>query len=1337
MNLESEMSLPLTTAQRGLWVSQKIGAADAIWNIAEMLEICGPVQPVIFTRALWQVTREAEILRVGVIEHHGQPRQFVRPVYNGNFSFLDVSYEANPRAAAEAWMLAELTRPVDLAHEPLWVSALFKAADDRYYWYQRAHHVALDGYGGGLIARRVAELYTAYMEGREPESCEFGPLKELLEAEATYRDSSRLHRDREFWKEKLADLPEAVSLARGSHRGSVGGLQRSTGHLSIATVEHLRELGKQTSTSLPQMLIGLVAAYYHRATGAHDLVIGMPVSARMSAQLRNCPGMVANAVAIRLSFTPGMTAVDLFAQVAQAVRQTLRHQQYRYEDVRRDIGLVTKGQHFAWLGVNIEPFDYQLSFAGARAISHNVTNGSVEDLTVFIYDRGDGSELRFDFDANPALYSMPELDEHRRRLLLLVEAVLADPSQALQDIDILGVEERHRLLHEWNATEASHSLISLPALIASQAVLNPNAPALIFENATVTYRELHERSVKQARQFIADGILPGDIVAVMLPRSEQWIVVLLAIMRTGATYLPIDPKGPRDRIAMMLDDASPIALVASRELGEQFAVAGMMALRPEGLSALPAGVPSEPDHFDADATAYVLYTSGSTGKPKGVEVTHRNLANFLQGMRAPLGMQSSDRFLAVTTMTFDISVLEIFFPLTIGACVIMAGSEVVRTPSALARLIRQHHATYMQATPSLWRVLLASPDLDLDRVSVLIGGEALSTELAGQLKRRAARVIQCYGPTETTVWSTVFELDGEGGADAPPIGRPILNTRLYVLDVNQQPVQTGAVGELYIAGAGVAKGYLHHPQLTEVRFLADPFMGNGTRMYRTGDLVYWDDKGLLHFVGRADGQVKIRGHRVELGEIECQFVRHLAVAEAAVTVYSEQDSAPSLIGYVVMRPGMDASVDALLQHLGTFLPDYMIPAQLIVLDAMPLTPSGKLDRKALPVPARSSKIAYAEPVTGIEKKLAALWQQVLGVERIGLHDNFFQLGGDSLKAAEIVARFPEHFGTELPLASLFEASTIGGLSTYLQRAGSSSDPLGMVLPLRVAQGERPLFCIHPVVGLSWGYASLLRHLDDKLPVYGLQSHGLRGDVPLPESIVEIAADYLAQIRRIQPQGPYRMLGWSLGGLIAHEVAVQLQASGDQVEFLAMLDAYRFLANVESARPGPADEIKSTLHFLGFHHHATENPPADWAGLTELLCNEYGVFNMPLVQEISRNDSRLIERVSAVTLHNLDLARKHVPHPIDADVMFFHAVHNVRVDLSAQLDNKPDTWRPYVSGWLDVHELACDHQGMLDPAPAAKIGQLVMQRLHALQSIRPPAYQQVVEPAHEGGLAAYA
>ncbi|MGH7864976.1 MAG: amino acid adenylation domain-containing protein, partial [Candidatus Binataceae bacterium] len=877
-------------------MGQKIAVADATLNVAEAVEICGPINPRIFQQALRQLVCEAETLRVRLIEHEGKPRQVVRPVYEGEFPYIDVSGGINPSTAAENWMMEDVMRPLDLANDPLWFAALFKVADDRYLWYQRGHHVVYDGYSAGMIARRLAELYSGYVAGRDPTACEFGSLQALVEAEATYRDSDRLHRDRAFWKEQLAHLPEAVTLAHGGRRPSMGGLRRSIGYLSRETTWRLHELGKQTAASLPQVLIGLIAVYYHRATGSSDLVFGMPVSGRINAALHRSPGMVANVVAIRLSFTPRMTAAELFTQVARVVRQSLRHQQYRYEDLRRDLGLVNQSQQIAWLGVNIEPFDYKLSFAGADAIGHNLSNGSAEDLTVFVYDRGNNSGLRFDLDANPALYSMAELDEHRRRLMLVIESVLASPKQPLRQIDILGEMERRRLLFDWNDTTAPVSTLSLPAMIGRQAGLTPKAVAVVFQDTVLSYEELNERSVHEARRLVANGIKPGDIVAVALPRSEQLVVTLLAIMRSGAAYLPLDPDEPPERIAMMLDDASPVALITLPVNG-RFSYTGLL-LAPENLDASLAVTPHEPDLAAPERTVYVLYTSGSTGRPKGVEITHRNLGNFLQGMRRQLAPTASDRFLAVTTVTFDIAGLELFLPLTVGARVVIAGGEAVRNPPVLARLIQASGATHMQATPSLWRVLLASPEARLDGVHALVGGEALSGELAGRLQRRAARVTQFYGPTETTVWSTAFELNTIG-AEPPPIGRPIINTRLYVLDEYTQPVPTGAVGELYIGGAGVARGYLNRPELTEERFPPDPFTNNGNRMYRTGDLVRWNADALLEFVARADNQLKILGHRVEPGEIESILVQHAAIAEAVVSGHLEADGSVMLAAYLV------------------------------------------------------------------------------------------------------------------------------------------------------------------------------------------------------------------------------------------------------------------------------------------------------------------------------------------------------------------------------------------------------------------------------------------------------
>ena len=832
-------SFPLTVAQRGLWMTQKI-TPGAILNIAEAVEICGPIKPEIFRRALHQVAAEAEQLRVCVVEENGKPRQVLRTVYPGDFPYVDMSHEADPRAAIQAWMMHEVTQPVDLRKDPLWVSALLKASDDCYFWYQRAHHIVYDGYGGGLVARRLAELYTAYIRGETPEPKCFCTVEAMVEAEATYRNSDRFHRDREYWQQQLAQLPEAVTLSHSPRRhGLSSELRRSVGYLSAETARQLAEFGKSTGASLPQVLISLIAAYYQRVTGVRDLVFGMPVSGRINGALRNSVSVSANVVPIRLTFTAEMTAADLFAQVSRAVRQALRHQQYRFEDMRRDLGLVGQGQNVAWLGVNIEPFDYRLSFDGATTLSHNVSNSSAEDLMVFVYDRGTDADLRFDLDANPALYDMAELDEHRRRLLRLIEQVLANPATPLRELDILGDEERQRLLCEWNDTAAAVPDIRVPRLVEQWAAATPEAPAVVFEGITMSYRELHERSVRQARWLIANGVQPGDIVGVALTRSEQLLVVLLAIMRAGAAYLPVELDNPNDRIALVLDDASPTVLIAEPQMHARF-TGSFTLLEPECGHTLFDEAGLEPDLSTPEGIAYVLYTSGSTGQPKGVEITHRNLGNFLHGMQRQLRPTAKDRFLAVTTVTFDIAGLELYLPLMAGACVVMASSEALHNPRMLARLIRRSGATHVQATPSLWRVLLSSSETRLDHVHALVGGEALSADLAARLKSMAARVTQFYGPTETTVWSTAFELD-EVGAVAPPIGRPILNTRLYVLDEDREPVVTGAIGELYIGGAGVAKGYLKRPELTAERFVADPFAGDGSRMYRTGDLVRWSD----------------------------------------------------------------------------------------------------------------------------------------------------------------------------------------------------------------------------------------------------------------------------------------------------------------------------------------------------------------------------------------------------------------------------------------------------------------------------------------------------------------
>ncbi len=1301
-------TFPLTTAQRGIWATQKI-TPHANLNIAEAVEISGRIDPGLFRKALGQVVAEAEELRVGIAEREGRPHQVVRPVYPGDFPYFDMSNKADPQKSCFAWMSEELKRPVDLARDPLWVSALLKAGDETYFWYQRAHHIVFDGYGGGLAARRLADLYTAYARGAEPEPNSFCTVEETVAAEASYRNSERWKRDREYWHRNLAQLPETITLSLSHRRyGLSSQLRRSVGSFTAETARQLTELGRTADASLPQVLIGLIVAYYHRATGAGDFVVGMPVSGRVKSELRRSLSVSANVAPIRIRFTPKMTAVELFRQVSQVVRQALRHQQYRYEDLRRDFGLLGQHQNLAWLGVNIEPFDYRLSFDGAAGASHNLSNSSAEDLMIFVYDRGTDTGLRFDLDANPALYGELELDEHRRRLCLLAGEVLAHPEAPLRSLDILGEEERHRLLVDWNRTEGPVPENRLPETVAQWAAATPDAPAVVSGETTLNYRELHERSVEQARRLIAQGVRPGDIVAVALPRNANLLVVLLAMMRTGAGYLPLDLDSPADRTAMVLEDASPAAIIAEAPLHPQFAACGAALLTPAEAQEAPSQDGDEPDLSAPEGIVYVLYTSGSTGRPKGVQVTHRNLANFLRAMQAELQPKVTDRYLSVTTLIFDIAALELYLPLTAGARVILAGSDAVHHPLMLARLIRRSGATHMQATPSLWRILVSNSQANLESVHVLAGGEALSAELAARLQRMAAKVTNLYGPTETTIWSTVAHL-GSVGTATPPIGRPILNTQLYVLGEDGEPVMTGAVGELYIGGEGVARGYLNRPELTEERFVADSFAGGGRRMYRTGDLVRWNEEGLLEFLGRSDDQVKINGHRVELGEIESWLLRNPAVGQAAVAAHRGHDGTVALTGYVVAAPGAKADPERLHAQLCGQLPGVMVPRRIMVLDALPLTPNGKLDRKALPAPEQATRTLYKQPVTPTERKLAALWEEILHADAVGLHDNFFELGGDSLSAAELSAVFPLQFGKELPLGSVFEAPTIAELAARIEQLGGEpADPLGLVLPFRSGKAgeQRPMFCIHPITGLSFSFSGLLRHLDPQMPVYGLQSRGLCDGAGLPGSIEEIAADYLEQVLRIQPEGPYRLIGRSLGGLIAYAMAEQMLARNLEVDLLAMIDSYLFTSAERSRALTEADEVQAVLKFLDIALER-EEMPLTMEQLAGTLRRIYSQRAMPVSEEILRSHPQFIQHVFAVMLNNMQLARRYVPKRADVDVLYFRATSG---DLPEILGHGPSAWRGFIGGRLEIHELDCDHEGVFDSIPAEQIGNILQRRL---------------------------
>lgn len=1068
-----DLQYSLTGAQTGIWFAQQLDPDNPIYNTAEYIEINGPVNIALFEEALRHVIKEAESLHVRFGENMDGPWQMINPSPDVQLHVIDVSSEPDPEKTALNWMKADLAKPVDLGYAPLFNEALFIAGPDRFFWYQRIHHIAIDGFGFSLIAQRVASTYTALIKGQTAKSRSFGSLQAILEEDTDYRGSEQYEKDRQFWLDRFADAPEVVSLADRAPRTSNSFL-RHTAYLPPSDVNALKEAARYFSGSWHEVMIAVSAVYVHRMTGSEDVVLGLPMMGRIGSASLNVPAMVMNLLPLRLTVSSSMSFSELIQQISREIRSIRRHHKYRHEELRRDLKLIGENHRLFGPQINLMPFDYGLDFAGVRGTTHNLSAGPVDDLSINVYDRTDGSGLRIDVDANPEVYSESDIKLHQQRILQLLQTASAGEDMLIGQMELLLPEEKEKVISKWNETAKSEKLVSLQDMFEKQAVLTPERIALMCDDIQVNYRKLNEEANRLARLLIEKGIGPEQFVALALPRSPEMVASMLGVLKTGAAYLPLDPEFPADRISYMLEDAKPSCIITTEEIA---------ASLPDDLAvpelALDQAVTQEiikrysPENQDVsvslDHPAYIIYTSGSTGRPKGVVVTQKSLSNFLLSMQEAFSLGEEDRLLAVTTVAFDISALELYLPLISGAQIVIAKKETIREPQALAQMIENFDINIMQATPTLWHALVTSEPEKLRGLRVLVGGEALPSGLLQELQDLHCSVTNLYGPTETTIWSAAAFLE-EGLKGVPPIGKPIWNTQVYVLDNGLQPVPPGVVGELYIAGTGLARGYFHRPDLTAERFVADPYGPPGTRMYRTGDQARWRADGSLDYIGRADHQIKIRGFRIELGEIDAVLANHPHIEQAAVVVREDQPGDKRLAAYVVA----DAAIDTaeLRRYMGASLPDYMVPSAFVEMDELPLTPNGKLDRKALPAPDFSTSVSDRAPRTPQEEILCDLFAEVLGLARVGIDDSFFELGGHSLLAARLMSRIREVMGAELGIAKLFDEPTVAGLAAHLDLAQSACPALQRAerpekIPLSFAQ--RRLWFLHCLEGPSPTY----------------------------------------------------------------------------------------------------------------------------------------------------------------------------------------------------------------------------------------------------------------------------
>ncbi|MEU6704878.1 amino acid adenylation domain-containing protein [Streptomyces wuyuanensis] len=1082
--------LPLTGAQAGVWYGQRLAPDSPVYNVGQYVEIGGAIDAALFEEAVRRTVGECEALTVRFEEDEdGSPWQLTagEPYTGRVLEVLDHTGAPDPDAAALAWMHADMNRPADPASEPLFAFALHLVAPGRTLWYQRAHHIALDAYSFSLLSRRAAEVYTALVRGEEPAPSPFGPLAAVVEEERAYTGSSRHAEDRDYWLGRLADGPEPESPAGASFPASHTFL-RDGATLTAAATAGLQAIARAARASWADVMTAAFAAFLHRSTGSRDVLLSLPAMARLGSAALRVPAMVVNVLPFRIAVRPDRTLAELTADVAGHIRDLRRHQRYRAEDIRRDLGLVGREQGLLGPMVNIKAFDNALDFAGLPGTVHNVAAGPVDDITLAVHHDTAAGRIRFEFDGNPRAYDREALAARCAEFAhFLTEAAEAGPQSPVGRPDLLGAEARRALVEHVNATARELPAGTVVDAYEEQVRRHPEAPAVVTDRHRLTYADLDARANRLARLLIRRGVGPESFVGLALPRSADLIVALLAVLKAGGAYLPLDLDYPADRLEFMVRDARPVCTLTTLDAAAgapDVPGTGTVVLdAPDTLAEL-ADLSAEPPAsqglrapLDGAHPAYVIHTSGSTGRPKGVVVPHAALANFLRMQAGELAMSPGDTLVAVTTISFDIAALEIYVPLVSGATVVLADRDTVRDPAALSALVTAHRPAAMQATPSLWHALLedGGPKA-LAGTKVLVGGEAVPADLAERLARTAASVTNVYGPTEATVWATsaVLAPDHRG---TPSIGTPFWNTRAYVLDGALRPSPAGRPGELYLAGAQLARGYLGRHALTAERFVADPYGAPGGRMYRTGDLVRRRPDGAVDFIGRVDDQVKVRGFRIELGEIEGALGAPEDVGRAVVVVREDVPGSQHLVGYVTAAgDGAEPDPSVLRDAVAERLPEYMVPSAVVVLDAFPLTANGKIDRRALPAPDLSGRTTSGAraPRGAREEILTGILADVLGLPAVGPDDDFFTLGGHSLLAARVIARVRTALGTECGIRDVFEARTAAALAERLAGRGTAGRPrlaAGAVRPraLPLSFAQRRLWFLHQMEGPSATY----------------------------------------------------------------------------------------------------------------------------------------------------------------------------------------------------------------------------------------------------------------------------
>ena len=1319
--------IPLSYAQNRLWFLDQLQGPSPIYNMPAAFRFNGTLDAEALSAALVDVVRRHESLRTLFAAPGGRPQQVVVTPEQADFSWQLVDARDWPEDRLGEAIGAAARYTFDLETEIPLRATLFRVSDDEHVLVAVVHHIAADGWSITPLMRDLAMAYASRRTGQPPD---WVPLPvQYVDYTLWQREhlgdlddsGSPIAAQLAYWQQHLAGMPERLQLPTDRPYPPVADYLGATVTVNwpAKLQQRVVQVASEHNATSFMVIQAALTVLLSKLSASSDVAVGIAIAGRGDPALDDLVGFFVNTLVLRVDLAGDPSIAELVSQVRQRSLAAFEHQDVPFEVLVERLNpprslthhpliqAMLSWQNFPGQDNNSDAVSAQ---ADMQVASHSVyTNTARMDLTFTLGERwteagepaGIGGTVEFRTDVFDAA-SIETLVERLERVLV---AITDEPTRSVSSIDPLDAAEHARLDRIGNRatlTQPVRRATSVPVLFSAHVARAPEATAVTFGDVSMTYWELDEASNRLAHLLVGVGAGPGLTVAVLLPRSVEAVTAILAVLKTGAAYLPIDPLMPAARIDFMMRDAEPISVITTTGLrsrldGYDVAVVDSndSAVDAQPSTALPAQ--------SGDDIAYLIYTSGTTGVPKGVAVAHCNVIQLLEALDTELELSAGQAWTQCHSLAFDFSVWEIFGALLHGGRLVVVPESVVRSPEDLHSLLSAEQINVLSQTPSAFYALQTVDALqresgrELKLEAVVFGGEALEPQrLRTWLGSHAglARMINMYGITETTVHASFREIvEGDVERNASPIGMPLAHLGFFVLDGWLRAVPAGVVGELYVAGVGVAYGYVGRAPLTATRFVPCPYGLPGARMYRTGDLVCWRADGQLEYLGRADEQVKIRGYRIELGEVQAALIALDRVEQAVVIVREDRAGDKRLVGYFTGTRDPAEVRSALAERL----PAYMVPTAVVAMQALPLTQNGKLDTRALPAPEYQGGDSYRAPTTATEEILAETYAQVLGLERVGIDDSFFDLGGDSLLAMQVVARLNTRLDTHLSVRTLFHAPSVASLSQRL----SSQESFVEIVPIEVLKEGNgvPLFCIHPGGGVSWSYQPLGNYLD--CPVIGIQQI-FQDEESEPRSVREMARSYADRIQTMEFGGPYNLLGWSFGGVVAHEIAVELQRRGCEISRLILLDARPSIdrsISVPDQALAARDILEEALRFYGIGLPDQSGPITDEQ--IEQLIREHGVTEFPRYKELL---DLLVRNMNS----NLALSREHQPDVFDGDMVIFSAARDTGGQESIPLQG----WRPYVTGKITEHSIDCRHEVMLTAESVSLYGQQLKIALEA-------------------------